>query len=360
MTEAHPPGSPPDTVDCPREVARLRESERRLNAVLGNATVAVFLMDDRQRCVYMNRAAAELTGFTLDEVLALDRPLHDIIHHTRPDGSPFPLEERAIDRAFPANDREQGEEAFVHRDGSFYPVAFTASPVRDEAARVVGTIIEVRDIRAERAAQERQRLLVNELNHRVRNTLATVQSIAAQTFRATGWDDALALFDCRLRALSGAHTILTESNWEGAGLRGLVETAVAPFGPECFSLDGPDHALSPKFAVALAMVLHELAANASKYGALTVPAGRVEVGWRVTEQAAERLQLHWRERGGPLVVPPTRRGFGTRLVGRQFALEFDAEVRLVFEPPGVTCAIDVRLPPFGWEGSDRCGTGAPV
>ena len=146
MTKAHPPGSPPDTVDCPREVARLRESERRLNAVLGNATVAVFLMDDRQRCVYMNRAAAELTGFTLDEVLALDRPLHDIIHHTRPDGSPFPLEERAIDRAFPANDREQGEEVFVHRDGSFYPVAFTASPVRDEAARVVGTIIEVRGI----------------------------------------------------------------------------------------------------------------------------------------------------------------------------------------------------------------------
>ena len=131
--------------------ARLRETERRLNAVLDNATVSVLLMDDRQRCVYMNSAAEQLTGYTLAEVLARDCPLHNIVHHTYPDGRPFPLHECAIDRAFPENALTQGEEVFVHKDGHFYPVAFTASPIRDEASRTVGTIIEVRDISAEKA-----------------------------------------------------------------------------------------------------------------------------------------------------------------------------------------------------------------
>ncbi len=334
----------------PTKSPHLQDSERRLNAVLNNATVAIFLMDDRQHCVYMNRAAEELTGFTLDEVLALNRPLHDIIHHTHPDGRPFPLEECAIDRAFPANDREQGEEMFVHKDGSFFPVAFSASPIRDEDAQIVGTIVEVRDIRSERAAQERQRLLINELNHRVKNTLATVQSIAMQTFR-----EAVELFNSRLLALSKAHNILTEANWESAGLRTVVETAITPFDLSHFRLEGPDHRVSPKFAVTLAMVLHELATNASKYGALSARGGGIQVVWSVSGAPDERLHLHWRERGGPVVEPPIRRGFGTRLIERQFAMEFDADVHLEFDPCGVSCTIDLRLPPFGWDGQDRIG-----
>lgn len=336
----------------------LRDTERQLKAVLNNATVAIFLMDERQRCIYMNRAAEELTGFTLDEVLALDRPLHDIIHHTHPDGRPFPLEECAIDRAFPANDREQGEEVFVHKDGGFYPVAFTASPIRDEAAQIVGTIIEVRDIRAEKAAQERQRLLINELNHRVKNTLATVQSIAAQSFRSTADREALARFNARLIALSKAHNILTEEHWESAGLKTLIERTIEPFGPARFLLDGPDHRLSPKFAVMLAMVLHELATNAVKHGALSIPEGRVDLSWAVTACGDERLRLHWQEIGGPPVKPPLSRGFGTRLVERQFALEFDAAVELLFVPSGIACRVDVRLPPFGWQGKDQLASEA--
>ena len=126
-------------------------TQRRLEAVLDNATVAVFVMNERQHCTYMNAAAERLTGYTLPEVQG--RPLHDVIHHTRPDGSHFPLEECAIDRAFPENNQEQGEEVFVHKDGSFYPVAFTASPLRDGRGQTVGTIIEVRGIAAERAVQ---------------------------------------------------------------------------------------------------------------------------------------------------------------------------------------------------------------
>jgi PAS domain S-box-containing protein len=116
--------------------------------------------------------ASEITGYTLAEVTG--RPLHDVIHHTHPDGSHFPLEECPIDRAFPEEHQTQGEEVFVHKDGSFYPVAFTATPIHDEEAKSIGTIIEVRDISAEKKAQEHQRLLINELNHRVKNTLATV------------------------------------------------------------------------------------------------------------------------------------------------------------------------------------------
>jgi PAS domain S-box-containing protein len=137
-------------------------AERRLNAVLDNASVAIFLMDERQHCSYMNAAAERLTGYTLAEVQG--RPLHDVIHHTRPDGTHFPLEECAIDRAFPENNNTQGEEVFVHKDGHFYPVAFTASPIRDDGSRTVGTIIEARDISGRKSTDEALRLSLEKLN----------------------------------------------------------------------------------------------------------------------------------------------------------------------------------------------------
>ncbi|MCA1653037.1 MAG: GAF domain-containing protein [Sphingomicrobium sp.] len=133
------------------QASRAREAEQRLNAVLNNASVAVFLMDERQQCAYMNAAAERLTGYTFEETQG--RPLHDVIHHTRPDGSHFPLHECAIDRAFPENHNIQGEEIFVHKDGSFYPVAYTASPVRDDRSKTVGTIIEVRGVQVEKEVE---------------------------------------------------------------------------------------------------------------------------------------------------------------------------------------------------------------
>ncbi|CAO4182945.1 PAS domain S-box protein [Methylorubrum populi] len=130
---------------------RLVETTRRLDAVLDNATLAIFMMDERQHCAYMNRAAERLTGYSLEETQG--RALHDVVHHTRPDGSPYPLHECPIDQAFPENNQEQGEEIFVHRDGSFYPVAFTASPIRDEGGVPIGTVIEARNIEAELRAK---------------------------------------------------------------------------------------------------------------------------------------------------------------------------------------------------------------
>ncbi|HZG44370.1 MAG TPA: PAS domain S-box protein, partial [Longimicrobium sp.] len=152
------------------DAQRAEHYRRQLDALARNATLALFIMDEHQRCTYMNPAAEQLTGYTLGEVQG--RALHDYVHHTRPDGTPYPLEECPIDRAFPRNMREQGEETFVHKDGHFYPVAFTASPIRD-GGRTVGTVIEARDITEERRAEAERRRLVGELE-RERNRLRTV------------------------------------------------------------------------------------------------------------------------------------------------------------------------------------------
>lgn len=126
-------------------------SERRLDAIVNNSMMAIFLMDERQHCAFMNKAAEALTGYRLEE--AVGRPLHDVVHHQRPDGTPYPLAECPIDRAFPDRERMQGEEVFVHKEGYFYPVAFTASPITDDDGQPVGTIIEVRDLSAEKARE---------------------------------------------------------------------------------------------------------------------------------------------------------------------------------------------------------------
>jgi PAS domain S-box-containing protein len=126
-------------------------SERRLNAIANNSTMAIFLMDDQQHCIFMNRAAEELTGYRLYE--ALGRPLHDVVHHQRPDGTPYPLAECPIGQAFPERERMQGEEVFVHKDGRFYPVEFTASPIAGDDGQTIGTIIEVRDLTEEKARE---------------------------------------------------------------------------------------------------------------------------------------------------------------------------------------------------------------
>ncbi|MGB3207341.1 MAG: PAS domain-containing protein, partial [Crinalium sp.] len=131
----------------PQETLGAEYYKRLLEVVCNNSTVAIFIMDERQQCVYMNPAAEKLTGFSLEETKG--RILHDVVHHTRPNGSPYPLCECPIDQAFPQNNQEQGEEVFVHKDGSFYSVAYTASPIR-EGDDVIGTIIEVRDITQEK------------------------------------------------------------------------------------------------------------------------------------------------------------------------------------------------------------------
>lgn len=311
---------------------------RLWQAVCENATLAMFIMNDRQRCIYMNPAAEQLTGFTLAETMG--RALHDVIHHTRPDGSPYPLEECPIDRAFPENAREQGEEVFVHKDGSFYPVAFTASPLRGSDRQVVGTIIEVRPIAAERAREAELRNLIDELNHRVKNTLMTVQALARQSLRPG--QEVLAAREAfldRLHALSNAHNVITEENWRATDIARLLTQSLKPFG---FDVDGgpirfsgPHLKIGARQAQSLAMALHELATNATKYGALSIPGGKVRIEWRHEEEAEYPFRFIWTETGGPATQSPERQGFGLKMLKQILAADLSGEVTVDFPPTGL-------------------------
>ena len=203
--------------------------------------------------------------------------------------------------------------------------------------RPVAIVGASRDLTETRKAEELQRLLINELNHRVKNTLATVQSITRQTLRTTrDLEAARTAIDSRIHSLARAHDLLTRQNWSGAALSEVVIRAVEPFGLARFALEGPALQIPPRFALALSMALHELATNAVKYGALSTPAGRVEVRWSA---GADTLSLSWRERGGPPVETPTRRGFGSRLLEKGLVRELGGHTRLDYGADGVLCEI---------------------
>lgn len=195
-----------------------------------------------------------------------------------------------------------------------------------------------------RRAEARQRVLIAELNHRVKNTLATVQAMAGQTLRAgEPPEKAIAAFTARLKALANAHDVLTRESWEGAQLTEVVAMCEV-FGQDRIRAEGAPVRLHPRMALSLSMALHELATNAAKYGALSAEAGQVEISWEVREGPdGPSLNLRWKESGGPPVKPPARRGFGSRLLERGLAAELGGDVRLVYEPSGVLCAIDAPL-----------------
>jgi PAS domain S-box-containing protein len=206
-----------------------------------------------------------------------------------------------------------------------------------------------REIAERREAEGHRELLINELNHRVKNTLTTVQSVAAQTLRNSGVGaEVQDRLSARLIALSEAHNLLTEHNWESTTLGEVAEMALRPHRTapgERFSIGGPEVHLSPKTALATAMALHELATNALKYGALAQANGRVFVQWTVfSEQGEDRLEIIWREEGGPAVTLPTRSGFGTRLIQRGLAAELGGHVELTFPPTGVICRVNAPVP----------------
>jgi PAS domain S-box-containing protein len=214
----------------------------------------------------------------------------------------------------------------------------------DIPERVLGVVV---DITERKKAEERQQLLINELNHRVKNTLATVQSIASQTMRnASTTAEAQAAFEGRLIALSRAHDVLTRESWVGASLYEVVVQAVEPYSnpaEDRLHVAGPHIRLLPRTALALAMALQELATNAAKYGALSNESGQIGIVWSVAPGNPATLHLRWKEKGGPPVEPPTRRGFGSRLIEQSLARDLDGKVHVEFAAAGVVCTIDAPL-----------------
>ena len=224
-----------------------------------------------------------------------------------------------------------------------------STPVRDALGHFLYGVRVVQDITERKAAEERQKLLVDELNHRVKNTLATVQSLAKQTARATTSAGTFReRFEGRLVALSKAHDQLTVRNWQDAVLRDVITAAIAPYligGQDQAVLRGEDIMLRPRAALTLAMVFHELTTNAAKYGALSVAAGKIGVTWAVRSAAGKKpaLSIEWQEEGGPTVVKPARRSFGSRFIEGSIASELQGKARILFEPSGVRCSIELPL-----------------
>lgn len=317
--------------------------------VIENAADAIFVMDTEGRTVFANAAAERTFGWTRDELRG--RILHDVVHHHHPDGRPFPIAECPLGQVFTSRTPlQRHEDLFFHCDGRPIAVACSNAPVL-RGGEMIGAVLVAVDITERKRAEEHQRLLLHELNHRVKNTLATVQSIVGQSLRAYGVPDpARAAIDDRLLAMARVHDILIREQWEGVDLADVVAGAVRPFaGPDDGRVvtEGPHVFLQPAKALSIAMAVQELGTNASKYGSLSQPGGRVLLHWTVEGVAdgaqVRRLRLVWEEADGPPVVPPATRGFGTRLLERTLAYDLDGTVDLEFRPTGLVCTLDAPL-----------------
>lgn len=240
------------------------------------------------------------------------------------------------------------ESLFLLQDGTRVAVEATLIITRYPDGRVILLAAIVRDISARKQAEENATLIMEELNHRIRNALATVHSIVGQSLRgAASLDDFKIAINGRLTALAATHDLVTRSDRDGATLSELIHSELTPYGDAKvarWGMSGPKLSLEPKPALAIGMLIHELATNAAKYGGLSTPDGHVDVRWTTREiEGRQRLILEWREGGGPPVTTPSRRGFGTRLITEALAQGLNGKIALFFNRDGVRCEVDVPV-----------------
>jgi PAS domain S-box-containing protein len=259
------------------------------------------------------------------------------------DGRPYDLKNWPIIRALTVGEIVKDEEVIhVTPDGSQRRIVINAAPVTSPAGSVIAAVAAVYDVTELREALHRQKLLLDEVNHRVKNTMASIQSIVRLSRHTSQTaEEFAAAFESRLIALSGAYDLLTYHHWEGADLNQLLDRTLAPYrGEDRIEVHGPKVYLNPKNALALTAAVQELATNAAKYGALSTGKGRVLATWEIS---GEQLDFRWSEREGPLVSPPARRGFGIRFIQEILASDEDWSVDMTFDPGGVSCCILTHL-----------------
>ncbi|MGH1573885.1 HWE histidine kinase domain-containing protein [Methylobacterium sp. P31] len=261
-------------------------------------------------------------------------------------------EATVIDRmraALAAGEPFQGEAVNYRKDGSTYVVEWLITPMRDPDGRITRWISAQRDVTERHAAEERQSLLVRELHHRVRNTLATVQAVLSASARSA--DDLTEFqrtFTARITSLAKTHTLLTEDHTQTVPFDGLLRAELQPYddpGHSRVALTGPAVLLPSELAVPIGMAAHELTTNAVRHGALRDPDGRLEVTWSM-ETAPSGPVLHWTwdEHDGPPVALPTRQGFGQQLLNSVLTYRIGAKVEIAFDPDGLRVKIDIPLP----------------
>ncbi|MFC0407763.1 sensor histidine kinase [Roseomonas elaeocarpi] len=316
----------------------LRAEVEQLRHLLNSATdYAVITMNLGGRITGWNAGARVILDYAEAEILGRSGEVF------------FPPQERAdgvfvgeLCRAMEEG-RAVNERWHLRRDGSRFWASGSMMPLRDGDGRVKGFLNVFRDNTAAQAEAERRALLLAEMGHRVKNTLATVQAVAAQTLRQSGVPaEVQQAFSARLLALARSHELLTRGDGEGARLAEVVERALLPYGgSDRAALSGPSVRLPANAVEMFGLAFHELATNAAKYGALSVPEGRVEVRWSLREARSGGwlVDVTWREHDGPAVAPPQRQGFGSRLLEHGLVRDLGGTVKLDFRPEGLECSI---------------------
>lgn len=322
------------------ERRRLEEERARLAVIVETSSDAILSRALDGTITSWNAAAERTFGYTAAEAIGQDVAL--LVPPDRVD------ELAQIRQSLEAGKPVASFETVrLTKDGQRLDVSIAASPLTNADGVLVGMSIITRDISERRRAQERQNLLLAELSHRVKNMLATVVAIANQSLsRAESLDDFARSFRGRIQALAAAHGLLTAVNWEVAALRVLIEQALQPYASSDGSnvrISGDEVLLRPSTALTFSLVLHELATNAAKYGALKKPGGLVAVDCTVRSNGGRKLHLHWAESGGPPVQPPFRRGFGLELIERSVAYELDGQAIVEYLAAGLSCDITVPL-----------------
>lgn len=318
----------------------LMASERRFRLSQRAAGIASLEMDIASGLVMGSERFWEIWGLDQREsihagdlqalLLPADRPIGST-EATRRDGTAELSVQYRIQRP------DTGEIRWLSRDVEF---------LHDRTGRPVKMFGVMRDITGQKEAEERQALLTHELEHRIKNILAMVSAIAAQTLRNSDLETAAAKFSERLGALSNAHDLLTQTRWTAADLEDVVRSAIRVLPVERVIVKGPPVTLGPKMALSMALAINELATNALKYGALSNDAGRVSIVWQLQHQPGRPPELVWRwaEQGGPEVIAPTRRGFGRFLIERVLAADFKGNVKVQFLASGVDVVLSAPLP----------------
>ena len=331
-------------IEAKRADAALRESERHLRRILDSLEAMVTVTAPDGVVLGVNRTALELAGLTLEDVLG--KPLEQTWWWSYAPEVQAQL--RAAIAAAAAGEQSRFDVRLRVAGERFMTFDFMLTPLVDGHGRVTHLIPSAIDITGRKRAERHQLLLIEELNHRVKNTLATAQSLTNQTLRSSPSPEHFAAaFRGRLAALASAHTLLAQTRWDGARLRDLIGVQLDPYrNPERsnVAIAGEDVSLEPDAALTLGLALHELATNAAKYGAFSSPAGRVEIGSQIHAAGSERrLVLSWSEHGGPAVAGDPRAGFGTTMIERGLAYQLGGSARLEFRPQGLRCQIELPL-----------------
>jgi two-component sensor histidine kinase len=312
--------------------AKLRESERRFREMIAELPAAVFTVDSEGWLTHYNRAGLDLAGRV--PRLSIDRWCIGWRLY-RADGTATPHEESPMAVAIKTGRSLQGAEMIIERpDGARALVTSYPTVMRDEEGCIVGGLNILFDITDRKRNEERITLLLNEVDHRSKNILSVVQAIAKQTAISTP-DEFLIRFSERLQTLAASHDLLVRSRWQGVEICDLIRAQLAHFEELLGSrikLDGPSFQLLAAPAQTLGMIVHELATNAAKYGALSNDSGQVEVCWDAT---GDVFTISWTERGGPNVVAPNRRGFGSIVVKTMAESSLDGDVDFDFAPTGL-------------------------